>query len=48
MVTLTGKQGLIVGVANEHRAAYGRVRSFVATSTEPAIVTRQTLSLNRS
>ena len=37
MTTLSGKKGLIIGIANEHSLAYGCARHFRAAGAEPAI-----------
>ena len=37
MATLSGKKGLIVGIANEHSLAYGCASHFCAVGAEPAI-----------
>ena len=37
MTTLSGKKGLIIGIANEHSLAYGCARHFRAAGAELAI-----------
>lgn len=37
MITLSGKKGLVVGIANEHSLAYGCARHFRAAGAELAI-----------
>lgn len=36
-VTLNGRKGLLVGIANDQSIAWGRAKAFLALGAEPAV-----------